>query len=292
MRRVIWGSSLSRWRSASTDSSIFHAMLLHHAFKGNGLAAACANVFQRGLGQIKVFKIFDVGKHSFAGIVGFGSPSELCQPVKTLLDLLRKPDCKHGYSPLYMYSITRAPRLALLLQRIRHQRDVLLARSLLLVVSLHPVFPVLARSAVFTRKFQPRDFGIADLALLRRLGRKVLHIRISQPRPRLPVEDVSLNALPIFERERNIPAIIEGLLQRLAQLIVTGNPWNPALKLFMFKPRSQFQFLHLLPGILLQFGACHALVSSSVCWVSSIFTSVAGPCGAGSLSSFRAPSSL
>src|ERR1017187_735106 len=74
MRRAIWGSSWSSWRLVSSDSSTFQAMLLQRTFQGNGLAAAGANVLQSGFGQISVFEIFDVGEHSFAGVVGLGPP--------------------------------------------------------------------------------------------------------------------------------------------------------------------------------------------------------------------------
>src|ERR1035437_7732436 len=105
MRRVIWGSGLSSWRPASSDSSTCQAMLLHHAFQRKGFAAAGANVLQSGFGQVSVFEIFDVGEHSLAGVIGFGPPRAFCQLVKTLLDVFRQPDCKHDFSPLYMYSI-------------------------------------------------------------------------------------------------------------------------------------------------------------------------------------------
>src|ERR1035437_2965575 len=105
MRRVIWGSSLSSSRPASSDSSTFQAMLLHHAFQRKGFAAAGANVLQSGFGQISVFEIFDVGEHSFAGVVGFSPPGALRQLVKALLDVFRQPDCKHDFSPLYTYSV-------------------------------------------------------------------------------------------------------------------------------------------------------------------------------------------
>jgi len=61
---------------------------LFHVLKRDGFAAAGANILQRGLGQIHVFKFFDVGEHCFAGVVGFGSPGSFRQPVKAFLDVL------------------------------------------------------------------------------------------------------------------------------------------------------------------------------------------------------------
>src|ERR1035438_2104263 len=94
----------------------------------------------------------------------------------------------------------------MLLQRLRHQRNILLARRLLLVVLLYPGFPVLARRAVFTAELHARNLGIAHFALLRRARRKVLHEGIGQCGACLAVEDKSLDALAALEREGHIAA--------------------------------------------------------------------------------------
>jgi hypothetical protein len=75
-------------------------MLLHHAFQGNGFATTSANVLQGGFGQIYVLKLLDMGHDGFAGIVGLGAPGALGQPVEPLFDDLRKPNSKHGDTPL------------------------------------------------------------------------------------------------------------------------------------------------------------------------------------------------
>src|ERR1017187_5393343 len=100
MRRVTWGSSLSRSRLASLSNSTFQvAMLFHHFLKRHGVAAASAQILQPLFGDVDVFEIVEVIHQGLADVVAFGSPSVLCQLVKPLFDGCRKSDGNHILSP-------------------------------------------------------------------------------------------------------------------------------------------------------------------------------------------------
>src|SRR5665213_2356789 len=167
-----------------------------------------------------------------------------------------------------------------LFQRIRMQGNVLFAGSLLLVVGLHPVFPMLAGRAILAAELEPRDVYVAHLALVWRIGREILHPRGRQRSTGVPVEDVRINFLTALERDAHIAAIVECLLERAAYFFIAGHGRNPALKLLVLGARSQFKRFNLLACVLQNFSR-HARVSSSARSDFSICTSEAGPCGAG-----------
>ena len=69
---------------------------------------------------------------------------------------------------------------------------------------------------------------------------------------------------PLFERERHIAAIVEGLFERLAQVFVAGQLRNPALQILVLQCPEQFPAPPPAPRVFQHFSA-HALVSSSEC---------------------------
>ena len=89
------------------------------------------------------------------------------------------------------------------------------------------------------------NLGVAHFALLRRVGSEVLHEGLGQRRAGLAVEDVGLDPLAVLERQRHIAAIVQGLFESLAQILVAGQRGHPAFKLLVLGPRSQFQRLDL-----------------------------------------------
>ena len=107
------------------------------------------------------------------------------------------------------------------------QSDVLFAGGFLLVVGLHPIFPVLAGGAVFAAEFEARDVGVAQLALFRRIGGEVLDPRIGQRAAGVAIENVGIDTLAALQRDGDVATVVECLLERLAQVFVGGKLGNP-----------------------------------------------------------------
>src|SRR5581483_6285111 len=161
------------------------------------------------------------------------------------------------------------------------QPNIFLACGLALVVSLYPIFPVLARGAVFAAELKTGDLGVAQLALAVGFRCEVLHPGIGKRGARVTVEDVGFNLFTALERDADIPAVIEGLFERSTQLIFIRQFRNPALQFLMLCAGREFEIFDLVEGVFEHFGA-HARVSSSSRSGRVICTSDEGPCGAGS----------
>src|SRR5271157_231313 len=225
-------------------------------------------------------------------------PPQLHLPFEASTQKVLHPRCPLPYRISHAASKSRIP--IPLLQRLRLQRNPLLAGSLLFVVGLHPVLPVLAGGAILAAELNAGDLGVAHLALLGRVGTVVLHPGVGQRGAGVAVEDVGLNlfrclaALAVLQCQSYVAAIVEGLIESLPQVLVIGQRGNPTFKILVLSAGSQLQRLHLLQRVLQHFGG-HARVSSRTGSVFSalaaIFTRFAGPCGVASFSSFSACSS-
>ena len=96
------------------------------------------------------------------------------------------------------------------------QPNILFPGGFPFVVGFDPVFPVLAGGAVFAAKFKARHIGIAQLALVGRLGSEVLHPGVGERGAGVAIEDVGLDLFAGLERERDVAAIVEGFFERAA----------------------------------------------------------------------------
>src|ERR1700674_4185119 len=73
IRWECWGSSLFSSRSASSESSIFHAMALQHILQGDGPFLSVLNALQSALGEINVFEILEMLQDGFAHVEALGT---------------------------------------------------------------------------------------------------------------------------------------------------------------------------------------------------------------------------
>src|SRR5580700_5316107 len=128
------------------------------------------------------------------------------------------------------FSPKKARPASRLIQGFRLEGNALLAGCLPLVVLPHPVPPLLAGGAVLAGEFDCGDLGVAHLPLLRGAGREILHAGAGEGRPRPAVEDVRLDALAAFQHERHVAAVVEGLLEGPAQVVVCCERRDPALQ--------------------------------------------------------------
>src|ERR1700674_2249472 len=97
MRLACCASSLLSSRSATGETSIFHAMTLHDFLKWNGVVLTLSNAFQGTLGEIQVFEILQVLQDSLAGVEALGAAGAAGKLLKTFLDGLRESDGQHDH---------------------------------------------------------------------------------------------------------------------------------------------------------------------------------------------------
>ena len=156
------------------------------------------------------------------------------------------------------------------------------------VVSLHPVFPVLARGAILAAEFKRGNLRIAQLALFRRVRSEVLHPGIGQRWPGLAIEDVGLDALSILERDGHVTAIVERLFKSLREGLRRSPVRASSLRDSRAPCREQVRALPPAPRVFQNFGgSCAGLLAGAGACVRSGPASC-GCMGAGSLSRFSA----
>ena len=120
-----------------------------------------------------------------------------------------------------------------LLQRFGMEGDVFFAGGFLFVPGFDPVFPVLAGGAVFA-EFQTGDFGVREFALVGRVGRKELDPGVGERGAGGAIKDVGFDFFAGFEREGDVAAEVEGLLESGLDVVVAGERGDPAFERFVF----------------------------------------------------------
>ena len=132
---------------------------------------------------------------------------------------------------------------AVLVQLLRLYLDVPFAGRFLLPVLLYPGLEGLARCRVPACECERRDIGVGHIHLCRRIGRDNTNERVSEGRTGTPIEEVADDLRAVLLRDRNVAAIVEGLLQRLANLGVTCQRRNPALEILFLAAFDVFQLV-------------------------------------------------
>src|SRR5579872_5334487 len=146
------------------------------------------------------------------------------------------------------------------------QPDVLFAGCFLLGVFLHPGFPALSRGGVAAGEGQCGDIRISDGNLLVLIFRKEANQRLVQCRSGTAVKKIAFDGGAIFAGDGDVAAIVESLLQRNANLFITGQRGDPTLQLFVLRARSEFERVRI------QGNFTHARVSSSSAFEDCICT--------------------
>src|SRR6266542_5955803 len=121
------------------------------------------------------------------------------------------------------------------------QSDVLFPSSLFLAIALHPRFPAFSCSRVFARERQGGDVSVRNRDLLVSTSRVEPHGGVGERLPAAAVENIAFDLLAVFQRDGDVSAIVECLLQRNSDFLVAGQLRNPAFQVFAFASRSDFQ---------------------------------------------------
>src|ERR1700738_4701330 len=103
-----------------------------------------------------------------------------------------------------------------------------LAGRLFLPVFTHPGFPAFAGCRVAPGKGQCRDFGIRNSDSLVGITRQNANEGTLQRCASYAVKDIPINFAAIFLGDRHVATVIEGLLQRHAQIVFGSERRNPA----------------------------------------------------------------
>src|SRR5438067_13184489 len=98
---------------------------------------------------------------------------------------------------------------ALLLQRFRLERNILVAGGFLFAVFLHPCLPAFAGSGVAASKREGGDIGIRNGDFLRRILGIDPYEGVSQRRPAAPGEQIPVNLRAFSASDGEIAAIGE-----------------------------------------------------------------------------------
>src|SRR5271156_569029 len=125
------------------------------------------------------------------------------------------------------------------------ERNLLLARSLLLPVLAHPGFEGLACGSIPSGEGERRNVGVRDGQLGPLVRRHDADGRVGQRLPRPPVKDVSGNSPPVLKGEGHVAAVVERLLKRGVNFFVGSERRNPALELLPFAPFGYFEFVRV-----------------------------------------------
>src|ERR1035438_6961122 len=83
------------------------------------------------------------------------------------------------------------------------------------------------------------------------------------------IEDVAFRARAIFARDGHVPSIVEGLFERVTQIVLGRKVRNPAFEFMVLTPLDHFQ----LVGCQVPLRLAHARVSSSCSELLPICTS-------------------
>src|SRR5437870_668479 len=130
---------------------------------------------------------------------------------------------------------------ALLLQRLRLKRNILLPGGFFFGVSLHPRFPALAGGGVAAGEREGGDIGIRNRDFLRRILGIEPYEGVSQRRPAAPVEQIALNRRAVFASDGDVASIIERFLESTANFLLAGELGDPAFEFLVSPTRYDFE---------------------------------------------------
>ncbi len=121
----------------------------------------------------------------------------------------------------------------------------LLSSRLALPVFADPRFPALACRRIAPAKGQARNFGKGDTLPRTSIRRQNSYQRRRERFAFFAVVHVAFYLAAVLAGDRDVAAVIEGLLERQPDLLFTRERRHPALQLFVSKARNDFELVRI-----------------------------------------------
>src|SRR6266851_8577736 len=121
--------------------------------------------------------------------------------------------------------------------------DILLARCLLGPVLLDPRLEGFSSCRIPPGERERADVRIGYVHLCLLIGGNDANERVAERGAGAAIEQIAFDLRPVLARDRDVAAVVEGLLQRLADLGFARNLGNPAFKLLALPAGGDFDVI-------------------------------------------------